>query len=66
MYAVDICIMAPTGNVMQNLLYVCHNYCIANDILLNPFKSVCIVYKPTGYKSFCPSVLICSEPLRRQ
>ena len=49
---------------MQNLLHVCHNYGTTNDILFNPLKSVCIVYKPKYYKLFCPSVNIGSEPLR--
>ena len=40
MYADDIYLMAPTGNLMQNLLDVCHNYGIANDILFNTLKSV--------------------------
>ena len=64
MYADDICIMAHTATAMQNLLDVCHNYGAANDILFNPLKSVCIVYKPKNYKLFCPSVNIGSEPLR--
>ena len=64
MYADDICLMAPTGTAMQNLFDVCHNYGAAKDILLNPLKSVCIVYKPKYYKLFCPSVYIGSEPLR--
>ena len=54
-------LMAPA---MQNLLDVCHNYGAANDILFNPLKSVCIVYKLKYYKLFCDSVNIGSEPLR--
>ena len=49
MYADDICLMAPTATAMQNLFDVCHNYVAANDILFNPLKSVCIVYKPKYY-----------------
>ena len=64
MYADDICLMVTTGTAMQNLLDVCHYYGAANDILFNPLKSVCIVYKPKYYKLFCPSVNIGSEPLR--
>ena len=41
----------------------CHHGAV-NDILFNPLKSVCIVYKPKYYKLFCPSVNIGSEPLR--
>ena len=65
MYADDICLMAPTGTAMQNLLDVCHNYGAENDFFkFNPLKSVCIVYKPKYYKLFCPSVSIGSEALR--
>ena len=64
MYTDYICLMAPTGNAMPNLLDVCNNYGTANDILFNPLKSVCIVFKPKGFKLLCPSVLIGSEPLR--
>ena len=64
MYADDICLMAPTGTAMQNLLDVCHNYGSENDILFNPLKSVCIVYKPKYYKLRCPSVNIGSERLQ--
>ena len=39
MYVDDICLMAPTGNAMQNLLDVYHNYGIANVIVCNPLKS---------------------------
>ena len=56
MYADDICLMAPTGPAMQNLLDLCHNYETANTIVH--------VYKPKYYKLFCPSVNIGSEPLR--
>ena len=34
MYADDIFVMTPTDIAMQNLFGVCHNYGIANDILL--------------------------------
>ena len=46
MFADDICLMAHIGTAMQNLLDICHNYGTANDIVFNPMKSVCIVYKP--------------------
>ena len=44
--SIIICLMAPTATAMQNLLDVCHYYGAASDILFNPLKSVCIVYKP--------------------
>ena len=63
MYADDICLMASNGTAVQNLIDVCHNYGAANDILFNPLKSVCIVYKPKCYNISGPSVNIGSEPL---
>ena len=47
MYADDICLMALTATAMQKLLDVFDNCGAANDILFNPLKSDCIVYKPT-------------------
>ena len=64
MYADYICLMAPTGTAMQNLIDGYHNYGAANDMIFNHLKSVCIVYKPKYYKLFCPSVNIASELLR--
>ena len=52
MCADDKCLMAPTATAMQNLLDVCHHYGAANDILFNPLKSVCIVYKWKYYQLF--------------
>ena len=36
---------------------------IANDLLFNPVKSVCIVFKPCRFKLYCPTVYIGTEPL---
>ena len=46
MYADDICVMAPTAIALQKSLDVCFEYSIANDLLFNPVKSVCIVFNP--------------------
>ena len=63
MYADDICVMAPTAIALQKLLDVCFEYSIANDLLFNPVKSVCIVFKPCRFKLYCPTVSIGTEPL---
>ena len=55
MYADAIFLLTPTDIAMQNLLDVCHTYGIANDILFNPLKSVCIVYK---HKSYLVQIII--------
>ena len=51
LYADDICLLAPTASAMQTLLDVCYEYGIDNDILFNPIKSVCTVFKPKAYKN---------------
>ena len=64
MYADDICLMAPTAAAMQYLLDVCYEYGKENDILFNPLKSNCIVFKPRRYHLYCPVVTIGSETLK--
>ena len=63
MYADDVCVMAPTAIALQKLLDVCFEYSIANDLLFNPVKSVCIVFKPCRFKLYCPTVSIGTERL---
>ena len=43
MYADDICLLAPTAIAMQQLLGICNDYSVANDIIFNPLKSLCLV-----------------------
>ena len=56
MYADDICLLAPTAIAMQQLLDICNDYGVANDITFNPLKSVYLVFRPAKYKLFCPRV----------
>ena len=42
---------------------MCFVYNIANDLLFNTVKSVCIVFKPCRFKLYCPTVPIGTEPL---
>ena len=60
----DICLLAPTASDMQTLLDVCYEYGIDNDILFNPIKSVCTVFKPKAYKLYFPTVSIGSDALK--
>ena len=48
---------------MQQLLDICNDYGVANDITFNPLKSVCLVFRPAKYKLFCPRVHIGSAQL---
>ena len=63
MYADDICVIAPTAIALQKLVDVCFEYSIANDLIFNPVKSVCIVFKLCRLKLYYSSVCIGTEPL---
>ena len=49
---------------MQTLLDVCYEYGIDIDILFNPIKSVCTVFKPKAYKLYLQTIFIGSDALK--
>lgn len=53
-YADDLCLMAPSPSGLQKLIDVCYNNSVEIDVLFNPKKSVCMVFKPKNYKLSCP------------
>ena len=53
--------MAPTATAMQCMLDICYNYGLDNDVLFNPLKSVCMLFKPKGYKLYRPNIMISTE-----
>ena len=55
-YADDLCLMAPSPSGLQKLIDICHSNRVEIDVLCNPKKSVCMVFKPKRYKLFCPSM----------
>ena len=57
-YADDICLLAPIAIGLQQMLDVCLNFSICNDIIFNPVKSVCIAFQPKKSKLFCPNVTL--------
>ena len=64
MYADDICVMTPTAIAAQKLLDVYYEYVITNDLIYNPPKSVCMVFKLRRFKLYCPTVAIGDECLK--
>ena len=50
MYADDICLLAPSAIGLQRLLDVCFDFSIRNNIMFNPIKSVCVVFKSKSNK----------------
>jgi len=45
-YADDICVIAPSPSGLQGLLNICAKFGFKNDIVHNPIKLLCIVFKP--------------------
>ena len=63
-YADEICLLAQSASAMQTLLDVSYKHGTDNDILFNPIKSVCIVFKPKAYKRFTPTAFIGDDALK--
>ena len=61
-----LCLLAPSASAMQSLLdvLVCYEYGTDNDLLFNPNKSICTVFKPKAYKRFTPTVFIGDDALK--
>ena len=57
-YVDDICLLAPSAIGLQQMLDVCINFSICNDIILNPVKSVFVAFQPKKSKVFCPYVTL--------
>ena len=78
-YADDICLLAHNASAMALKLifmislvhvsfFVFHTLCYDDvsddDILFNPIKSVCTIFKPEAYKLCLPSVFTGSDALK--
>ena len=50
--------MAPSASGMQNLLDICHRYSVETELVFNPKKSVCMIFKPPKCKLSCPPVYL--------
>ena len=46
---------------MQCMHDICYNYGLDNDVLFNPLKSVCMLFKPKGYKLYRQNIIIGTE-----
>ena len=66
MNADNICVMAPTAIALQKLFDVCYEYGITNDLIYNPLKSVCMVFKSRRFNLLvhCTTVAIGNEYLK--
>ena len=46
------------SNCPAKVTFICYEFGITNDLIYNPLKSVCIVFKPCRFKLYCPTVAI--------
>ena len=57
-YADDLCLLAPSAIALQILLDLCNEYGLKHDIVYNPLKSICMVFKPPRFSLKCPPVYL--------
>ena len=60
-YADDLCLLSPSAKGLQNLVDICQQYGSSHDIVYNPLKTECIVFKPQSYKLQCPAISLSGE-----
>ena len=48
--------MAPSAIALQKMLNLCYEFSQSNDILFNPIKSQCMVFKPNRFTLYCLAV----------
>ena len=57
MYADDICLLAPIKcHWLATDVGCVFYFSVRNDIMFNPMKSVCVIFKSTSNKLYCPTV----------
>ena len=64
LYADDICLMAPSPIALQELINICYDFSVRNDLSFNSSKSYCMVFKPKSYKFSCPLFYMDSQVLK--
>ena len=65
-YADDLCLLAPCAIALQKLFDICHEYGVEHDVIYNPLKYVCIVFKPDRFSLKCPLVRLGNNVLEYQ
>ena len=50
--------MTPSAIALQKMLNLCYEFSLSNDIIFNPIKSQCMVFKPNRFKLYCPAVYL--------
>ncbi len=65
-YAGDLCLLSPCAIALQTLLDICYEYGVEHDVIYNPLKSVCIVFKPDRFSLNCPFVHVWNNVVEYQ
>jgi hypothetical protein len=54
------CVIAPSPSGLQGLLNICTKFGLENNVEYNHIKSLCMVFKPCGFKFNlkCPDIYI--------
>ena len=58
MHADDICLIAPSAIALLKMLNLCYEFSQSNNIIFNPIKSQCMVFKPNRFTMYCPAVYL--------
>ena len=61
MYAVDLCLLAPTASALQHLIDICVEIGFDLDSVFNPKKSNFIVFKPASFSLTIPPGACCAS-----
>ena len=54
----DICFMMSCAIALQKILNLCYEFSQSNDIIFNPIKFQCMVFKPNRFILYCPAVYL--------
>ena len=63
-YADDICLMAPSPVALQELIDICYDFSVQNDLSFISSKSYGMVFKPKSYKLSCPRLYMDNQLLK--
>ena len=60
----DICLKAASPAALQELIDICYDFSVQNDLSSNSSKSYCMVFKPKSYKLSCPKLYMDNQLLK--
>ena len=56
--------MAPSPAAVQELIAICYDFSVHNDLSFNSAKLYCMVFKPKSYKLSCPRLYMDNQLLK--